>query len=440
MARRLARAGLVAAAAGLVLVAAPTAASAHPSETSAVLLTVGADEVDLELQIPLDRYTLATGTEIAADAGSVAAAADGIEAYVSDHLALSDENGAYAVDVGSVSLGTVNDLPTLLVDVAATPAGSSVGDVVLDYDAVSERIATHDVYVSVVSDWEAGVVPEGEAELLGVLTSDEPTIALDRADAGWWSGMTATIALGMRHIAEGTDHLMFLAMLLLPAPLVARAGRWRERRSLGATLRRAGLVVSAFTVGHSLSLAAVSLGWVSFPTTPVEVLVAASIAVAAVHAVRPLVPRGEVWIAGLFGLVHGTAFATTILDLQLDPGATLSAILGFNVGVELAQLAAVLVVLPLFVLMSRSRAFPVVRVGLAVAGFGAAVAWIVAVLSGSESVLQPVFDVVAANPWVSLLVLAGSAFVLWELFPLPGRADDEPSITESRSEEPVAVG
>ncbi|MGY1643408.1 HupE/UreJ family protein [Geodermatophilus sp. SYSU D00703] len=420
--RLLGRAAVVAAAAGLALVAAPAAAQAHPSETSAVLLTVGEDEVDLELQIPLDRYTLVTGSEVPADAAGVAAAASAIGSYVAEHVALTDENGGYEVDVTSVELGTVDDLPTLLVDVEATPAGSTVGDVALDYDAVSERIATHDVSVSVVSDWRAGVVPEGEPELVGVLTGDESTIALDRDDASWESGMTATVALGVQHIAEGTDHLLFLAMLLLPAPLVAAGrglrARWREGRGLRATMARAGLVVSAFTVGHSLTLAAVSLGWVSVPTRPVEVLVAASIAVAAVHAVRPLVPRGAVWIAGLFGLVHGTAFATTILDLPLDPGATVSAVLGFDVGVELAQLAAVAVVLPLVVLMSRSRAFPVVRVGLAVAGLVAAVAWAAAVLSGGESVLQPVFDAVAAHPVAALVGLAASAAALWAAFPV----------------------
>jgi hypothetical protein len=169
--RLLVRGAVVAAAAGLVLVTAPAAAQVHPSETSAVLVTVGEDEVDLDLQIPLDRYTLATDTDVAAtdpdvaatdtdvaptDAGVAAAAAD-IEAHVAGHLALTDGNGAYDVAVTSVELGTVDDLPTLLVDVDATPAGATVGGVVLDHDAVSERIATHDVCVSVVSDWRAAV-------------------------------------------------------------------------------------------------------------------------------------------------------------------------------------------------------------------------------------------------------------------------------------------
>lgn len=419
---RLRRLAAVGAVAGTLLVAAPTVAQAHPSETSAVLLTVGEDEVDVEMQIPLDRLVLATGLDIDDTAVSVAAAEDEIEAYLAEHVGLTDENGDYDVDISSVELGTVNAIPTLLVEAEATPARDAAGDVVLAYDAVSERIATHDVYVSVVSDWAGGVLPEGDPQLLGVLTSDDTTISLDRADASWWTGFTSTIALGMRHIAEGTDHLLFLAMLLLPAPLLAAGARsrarWQERRTLPATLRRAGLVVSAFTVGHSLSLAAVSLGLLDVPTTPVEVLVAASIAVAAVHAVRPLVPRGEVWIAGLFGLVHGAAFATTILELDLDSGATLWAILGFNVGVELAQLLAIVVVLPLVVLMSRSRAYSVVRVALAAFGAVAAVAWIVAVLSGEDSVLQPAFDAVAAHPWVALAVFAATSAGLWAALPV----------------------
>lgn len=426
------------AAAGLVLAVVPAAAaSAHPSETSAVLARVGDDEVALELQVPLDRYDLATDSSVEATEESVAAAAGDIEEYVEAHVALSDEDGDYAVEVTAVTLETVNDLPTLVVDVAATPAGGSVGDVVLEYDVVSERIATHDVYVSLVSDWDSGVLAseETDPQLLGVLTTDETSIDLRGADASWWSGLRATVALGMRHIADGTDHLLFLAMLLVVAPLAAvgrgARARWRERRTVGATLRRAGLVASAFTVGHSLTLAAVSLGWLHVPTKPVEVLVAVSIGVAAMHAVRPVLRRGEVWIAGVFGLVHGAAFATTILDLGLDRSSTLSAILGFNLGVELAQLVAICVVLPFLLLLSRSRAYGVVRVGLALVALVAATAWAVGVLTGTDSALQPAFDAVAVHPWAALVIFGGSAIALWALVPARPRVGAWPSTSPS---------
>ncbi|GAB3617283.1 HupE/UreJ family protein [Okibacterium endophyticum] len=409
-------------AAGLALVGIPAAAEAHPSETSAVLLTVHESEVDLALQIPLDRYTLATDSDVDATEDGVEAAATAIEEYVADHLTLTDENGEYSVEVETVSLGTVNDLPTILVEVEAVPAGESVGEVVLDYDAVSERIATHDVYVSVVSDFAGGTLPEGEPELLAVLTTTEHTVALDRGDASFWTGVGSTVVLGMRHIAEGTDHLLFLAMLLLPAPLIASGrglrARWQDRRQLAPTLKRAGLIVSAFTVGHSLTLAAVSLGLLTLPAQPIEVLVAVSIAVAAVHVIRPLLPRGEVWIAGLFGLVHGAAFATTILELDLDAGTTIAAVLGFNVGVELAQLIAIAIVLPFLVMMSRSRAYAGVRVALAGFAVVAAAGWTVGVVTGGDSVLQPVFDLIASHPVVALAILASASAGLWAFLPV----------------------
>ncbi len=75
---------------------------------------------------------------------------------------------------------------------------------------------------------------------------------------------------------------------------------------------------------------------------------------AAIHAIK-LMPRGELLIAGVFGLVHGTAFATTILDLNLGFGEKLVAIVGFNIGVELAQLCAAVLVLPLLIWPSHAR-------------------------------------------------------------------------------------
>jgi hypothetical protein len=126
----------------------------------------------------------------------------------------------------------------------------------------------------------------------------------------------------------------------------------------------------------------------------------------------------------------------TILDLHLDRGATLSAVLGSDAGVELAQSATVAVALPLVVLMSRSRAYTAVRVGLAALRAAAAGARVVAVLRGGESVLQPAFDVVRAHPLAALVVLASSAAALRDRVPAPpdGRSPRrEPLVRERRA-------
>ena len=110
---------------------------------------------------------------------------------------------------------------------------------------------------------------------------------------GWISsvGFASIFRLGMRHIAEGTDHLLFLLVLLLPAPLLALGSRWAgfagARRSLFQILK----VVTAFTIGHSITLALAALGLVRVPSRPIEVMIALSILLSAIHALRPHLPR-----------------------------------------------------------------------------------------------------------------------------------------------------
>ena len=152
-------------------------------------------------------------------------------------------------------------------------------------------------------------------------------------------------SLGLHHIAEGTDHLLFLLAPLLPAPhLASRAGggeRWGAARGVRASVRAMVGVVSGFTVGHSTSLALAACGLVDVPTRLVEVLVAASILVSALHAWRPLFAGVEIWIAAAFGLVHGLAFAEVLSGLDFD-GATLAlSLVGFNLGIDAMQLAVV---------------------------------------------------------------------------------------------------
>jgi HupE / UreJ protein len=146
------------------------------------------------------------------------------------------------------------------------------------------------------------------------------------------------VRYGFHHVLEGVDHLLFLIAVLLPAPLIAAAGRWRRGTGPVSTAKAVLRVVTAFTLGHSITLIAAAVGWITVPSRPVEVLIAASVGVAAVHAVRPLAARGEAILATGFGLVHGLAFAGVLSDLGIDGTTSLLSLLAFNVGIELAQL------------------------------------------------------------------------------------------------------
>jgi len=182
---------------------------------------------------------------------------------------------------------------------------------------------------------------------------------------------------------------------------------------VAATVRRVLGVVSAFTLGHSLTLIASALGWVAVPSAPVEVLIAVSVGVAAVHAMRPLAPRGEVLIAGGFGLVHGLAFAGILAELGLQGSTSVLALLAFNLGVELAQLLTVALVFPSLYLVSRTRFYPPLRLAGAGIALTAATSWALDRLGLINDPLAGAEEAVIAHPWVVVPALLAVAVACW---------------------------
>ncbi|MBL8532759.1 MAG: HupE/UreJ family protein [Betaproteobacteria bacterium] len=152
---------------------------------------------------------------------------------------------------------------------------------------------------------------------------------------------------GVRHIWAGFDHVLFLLSLLLPAVLVRSGREWRSVEHLSTAMIDTAKVVTAFTAAHSITLCLAFFGIVRLPSAPVEAAIAATVVLAALNNLFPLVRAHRWGVAFAFGLVHGLGFASVLADLALPAGSGALALLGFNAGVELGQLAIVLVFLPL---------------------------------------------------------------------------------------------
>jgi HupE / UreJ protein len=189
-------------------------------------------------------------------------------------------------------------------------------------------------------------------------------------------GFASIFRRGMRHIAEGTDHLLFLLALLLPAPLIVIGARWAGFADVPSSLLRILGIVTAFTVGHSLTLASAAWGLIRLRSGPIEVLIAFSILISAIHAFRPIFPGREARIAAFFGLIHGLAFAETLEKLGLGRWERVGGILAFNLGIETMQLIVVCTILPSLILLSRTRAYSFLRIGGAVFAGSASLGWI----------------------------------------------------------------
>jgi len=180
------------------------------------------------------------------------------------------------------------------------------------------------------------------------------------AREGVWTTIGRFVHLGYVHIIpEGLDHVLFVAGLVLGA---------------GRRYRRLLLEISAFTLAHTLTLALGALGWVMIAPGVIEPLIAASIVLVAVENLFPREERRHrLLVVFLFGLVHGQGFAGILRETGLPDDTFLTALLSFNVGVELGQLTVVgLLALALHWLSDESRTRYAVRPGsLAIALMGA---------------------------------------------------------------------
>lgn len=165
-------------------------------------------------------------------------------------------------------------------------------------------------------DAEAGAIKLHLGELLGGQGDATTTFA-------------RYVGLGGEHILLGVDHLAFVLVLCL----LARG--WRLVK-----------LVTAFTVGHSLTLALAVLGWVEVPVPPVEATIAMSIVFVAREAMLPdRERRNGIFLVAAFGMLHGLGFASALAEMGVDPDYLLLSLFAFNLGVEFGQLLFVAMIL-----------------------------------------------------------------------------------------------
>jgi len=162
---------------------------------------------------------------------------------------------------------------------------------------------------------------------------------------------------GVWHIWIGFDHILFLLSLLLPAVLKRRGRDWLPEERLRYALIDVAKIVTSFTLAHSITLTLATLGVVSLPSALVESAIALSVVLAALNNLFPLF-QGRRWLVAFgFGLIHGFGFASVLAELGLPQDALLAALVAFNLGVELGQLAIVAVFLPLAFALRHTRLY-----------------------------------------------------------------------------------
>ena len=353
--------------AAFVVVLVASAADAHPTASSVAYVDFTVDGARVEQDIPIEELERALHLQLMqADetAESAVARHDALlRSYASQHLRAisSGSQVAWRVQVASLVGYSASDGPRATFRFVLTaPAGEASKSVDLHDDIVAHEVVSHYTMIYVRSDWAAGVAP-GEPTLAGTVHAGHDGVLVTR-HGSFWGGLWSVVALGLEHITSGTDHLMFLLALVLVAPVTAAGRRWNGRASTRETLLGLARVVSAFTVGHSVTLALGALGFLALPSRLIEAGIALSILVTALHAIRPIFARREALVAAGFGLIHGLAFASTLADRNLGTAQFAWTLFGFNSGIELGQLGLLVLVVPWLLLLARTGAYDACRV------------------------------------------------------------------------------
>jgi hypothetical protein len=328
----------------VIVCAAATTAQAHKPSDAHLTLAVEHGRVTGRLDIAVRDLDVALGIDDGDGAitwRELEASRERIARYITDRLALADNRGVRCpIVLGAPALVDLSD-GTYWTQPFDARCASAVTSLRVTYALLFDVDAQH-----------RGLIHVGDRVLI---SRDAAPLTIE---LGTTTSISELVHEGMRHIWLGIDHLLFLLCLLLPAAASRRAGTSRPASSLRVVALDVLQVVTAFTIAHSLTLAAATLGMLHLPSRFVETAIALSIVIAAANnLVRAVDTRWAVAFA--LGLLHGFGFSSVLLDLGLTSRELIIPLLSFNLGVELGQIAFVAVVLPVLYAVRRTFVYPV---------------------------------------------------------------------------------
>lgn len=276
---------------------------AHPMPNTMMLLDVHSKNINCELQLPLKEMQFAVPYDVTQNTDVLLKNHEqDLRSYILSHFKIKGESGKdWDIKLNKLEVKTDEQEATgkyqeLIAFITITPRNNdSSRKFTIYYDGIAHQVITHKILVAVRQDWENGKIENGNTEVGSITanidTAEVAPFKVNLEEGSNWKGFKRMVHLGIEHISEGTDHLLFLLVLLLSAPLIAESRNWVKSGSTKYSLIRILKIVTAFTIGHSITLFIGSLGWISPNTKWVEILIALSILLTAIHAIKPLFPK-----------------------------------------------------------------------------------------------------------------------------------------------------
>ncbi|MEH0152970.1 HupE/UreJ family protein [Limibacter armeniacum] len=358
----------------------PSKILAHPMPNTVVELSVSDHSVFGVAKMPFIVWMDATkSTEEKVDSTQIVG-------YFQQHIKALSGNDVWKTNISGFKtieefdreVGKYTELEIYFELTPSTPSALHQFD--FAYDAIIHEVLTHKILIYLKYDWNSGMITDEATRPVGVIATDFKLgkclpLKIDIDGGSWIKGTWAMFLFGMEHIRVGLDHILFLLTLLIVSPLAVFDKRWTGFEGYRHTLFRFLKISIAFTIGHSITLLVGSFDLIPFRAQYIEVLIALSILISAIHCIKPVFVKKEAWVAAGFGLIHGLAFSISLSSMNLGWQARLLSVVGFNLGIESMQLIIMVCFFPLLI-TSKWKFYPAFRVAFAIITGITAVAWI----------------------------------------------------------------
>lgn len=316
-------------------------AHAHIASNGFLTVRVEGERLDGAIELSVRDVELAIGVDADHDGkitwGELKSSAPRLAAYVAGHLAFTAQQWPCPLTFAPIEVNERVDGAYAYLPWSARCAGP-IRALHVRYELLSDLDPSHRGLLTL----RAGHIAQ-----TAVLGGPAGRLSLDVRHPSYGRTFLEYLEAGVWHILSGIDHLLFLISLLLPAVLLRSHGRWQPVPTARPAFLGILKVVTAFTAAHSITLALAAFEIIRLPSRLTESAIAASIIVAALNNIVPVVTTARARIAFAFGLLHGFGFASVLADMGLPSGARLLSLFAFNLGIECGQLAVVLAVMPL---------------------------------------------------------------------------------------------
>lgn len=318
-------------------------AQAHKPSDSYLTLTVGGPPVAVRWDIALRDLDNVLALDRDADGaitwGELRARESDVVAFASKRLTIRFDGQVCGLSPVDMSVAEHSDGAYAVLRFEA-PCAREPHEVDVDYELFFDVDPQHHGIAR---------IDDGAGTRTAIFTDVDRHQRFARATLGRAHQLGAAVRLGIGHIFSGIDHLLFLIALLLPSVLVRRGvkGHWEPVAGFRSALTDVLKIVTAFTVAHSITLSLSVLGVLRLPSRFVESAIAASVIVAAVNNIVPILQEDRWTAAFALGLLHGFGFSATLMDLGLPRQNLIATLFGFNIGVEMGQLCVVATLLPI---------------------------------------------------------------------------------------------